>query len=46
MIIVDRYLGEDVYSDIQAINRGEKLLIPSFPEINLVVEDILGFILS
>ncbi len=44
VIIVYRYPSENGYSDIQTLNRGEKLSIQTFPEINLVVNDILGSI--
>jgi Uma2 family endonuclease len=44
VIIVYRYPSENGYSDIQTLSRGEKLSIQAFPEINLVVNDILGSI--
>ncbi|MBS3026306.1 MAG: Uma2 family endonuclease [Dolichospermum sp. DET50] len=44
VIIVYRYPSENGYSDIQTFSRGEKLSIQAFPEINLVVNDILGSI--
>jgi Uma2 family endonuclease len=44
VIIVYRYPSENGYSDIQTLSRGEKLSIQTFPEINLVVNDILGSI--
>ena len=44
VIIVYRYPSENGYSDIQTFSRGEKLSIQTFPEINLVVNDILGSI--
>ncbi len=46
MIIVYRYPSENGYSEIQKLSRGEKMSIQAFPEVNLVVEDILGSILS
>jgi hypothetical protein len=45
MIILYRYPSENGYSDIQKLSRGEKMSIQAFPEINLVVDDILGSIL-
>ena len=42
VIIVYRYHSENGYSDIQKLSRGEKMSIQAFPEINLVVDDILG----
>jgi len=42
VIIVYRYPSENGYSDIQKLSRGEKMSIQAFPEINLVVDDILG----
>ncbi|MEI6444510.1 MAG: Uma2 family endonuclease [Nostocales cyanobacterium ELA583] len=44
VIIVYRYPSESGYSDIQTLSRGKKLSIQAFPEINLVVNDILGSI--
>ena len=44
VIIVYRYPSENGYSDIQTLSRGEKLSIQTFPELNLVVNDILGSI--
>jgi Uma2 family endonuclease len=44
VIIVYRYPSENGYSDIQTLSRGEKLSIQAFPEVNLVVNDILGSI--
>ncbi|MBS9382996.1 hypothetical protein BMF77_00768 [Dolichospermum sp. UHCC 0315A] len=46
VIIVYRYPSENGYSDIQKLSRGEKMSIQAFPEINLVVDDILGSIVS
>ncbi|MTJ46861.1 Uma2 family endonuclease [Dolichospermum sp. UHCC 0259] len=46
VIIVYRYHSENGYSDIQKLSRGEKMSIQAFPEINLVVDDILGSIIS
>jgi Uma2 family endonuclease len=46
VIIVYRYPNENGYSDIQTLSRGEKMSIQAFPEVNLVVEDILGSILA
>ena len=46
VIIVYRYPSEDGYSEIKTLSRGEKMSIQTFPEINLVVDDILGSILS
>jgi hypothetical protein len=46
MIILYRYPSENGYSDIQKLSRGEKMSIQAFPEINLVVDDILGSIVS
>jgi len=46
VIIVYRYPSEDGYSEIQKLSRGEKMSIQVFPEINLVVDDILGSIVS
>lgn len=43
---VYRYSSENGYSDIQKLSRGEKMSIQAFPEINLVVDDILGSIVS
>jgi len=45
-IIVYRYPSKNGYSDIQKLSRGEKMSIQAFPEINLVVDDILGSIVS
>lgn len=45
MIILYRYPSENGYSDIQKLSRGEKMSIPVFPEMNLVVDNILGSIL-
>ena len=45
VIIVYRYPSENGYSDIQKLSRGEKMSIPVFPEMNLVVDNILGSIL-
>lgn len=45
-IIVYRYPSENGYSDIQKLSRGEKMSIQAFPEVNLVVDDILGSIIS
>ena len=45
-IIVYRYPSENGYSDIQKLSRGEKMSIQAFPEVNLVVDDILGSIVS
>jgi len=44
MIIVYRYPSENGY-DMQKLSRGEKKSIQAFPEINLVVDNILGSIL-
>jgi Uma2 family endonuclease len=46
VIIVYRHPSENSYSEIQTLNRGEKMSIQAFPEINLVVDDILGSIIS
>jgi len=46
VIIVYRYPSENGYSDIQKLSRGEKMSIQAFSEINLVVDDILGSIVS
>ena len=46
VIIVYRYPSENGYSDIQKLSRGEKMSIQALPEINLVVDDILGSIVS
>ncbi|MDM3847825.1 MAG: Uma2 family endonuclease [Aphanizomenon gracile PMC649.10] len=46
VIIVYRYPSENGYSDIQKLSRGEKMSIQAFPEVNLVVDDILGSIIS
>jgi len=46
VIIVYRYPSENGYSDIQKLSRGEKISIQAFSEINLVVDDILGSIVS
>ena len=46
VIIVYRYPSENGYSDIQKLSRGEKMSIQAFPEVNLVVDDILGSIVS
>ncbi len=46
VIIVYRYPSENGYSDIQKLSRGEKMSIQAFPEINLVVDNILGSIVS
>ncbi|MFM6016503.1 MAG: Uma2 family endonuclease [Dolichospermum sp.] len=46
VIIVYRYPTQDGYSEVQTLSRGEKLSIQAFPEINLVVEDILGSTLA
>ncbi|MDB9307238.1 Uma2 family endonuclease [Aphanizomenon sp. CS-733/32] len=46
VIIFYRYPSENGYSDIQKLSRGEKMSIQAFPEINLVVDDILGSIIS
>ena len=46
VIIVYRYPSENGYSDIQKLSRGEKMSIQELPEINLVVDDILGSIIS
>ena len=46
LIIVYRYPSENGYSDIQKLSRGEKMSIQAFPEINLVVDNILGSIVS
>jgi hypothetical protein len=45
MIILYRYPSENGYSDIQKLSRGEKMSIQAFPEMNLVVDNILGSIL-
>jgi Uma2 family endonuclease len=45
-IIVYCYPSENGYSDIQKLSRGEKMSIQAFPEVNLVVDDILGSIVS
>ena len=45
MIILYRYPSENGYSDIQKLSRGEKMSIPAFHEMNLVVDNILGSIL-
>ena len=45
VIIVYRYPSEDGYSEIKTLSRGEKMSIQTFPEINLVVDDILGSII-
>ena len=45
MIILYRYPSENGYSDIQKLSRGEKMSIPAFPEMNLVIDNILGSIL-
>jgi len=46
VIIVYRYPTENGYSEIKTLNRGEKMSIQAFPEIHLVVDDILGSIVS
>ncbi|MBE9249966.1 Uma2 family endonuclease [Dolichospermum sp. LEGE 00240] len=46
VIIVYRYPSQNGYSDIQKLSRGEKMSIQAFPEVNLVVDDILGSIIS
>ncbi|MDP5016840.1 Uma2 family endonuclease [Anabaena sp. UHCC 0187] len=46
VIIIYRYPSENGYSEIQKLSRGEKMSIQAFPEINLVVDDILGSIVS
>jgi hypothetical protein len=45
MIILYRYPSENGYSDIQKLSQEEKMSIPAFPEMNLVVDNILGSIL-
>jgi Uma2 family endonuclease len=46
VIIIYRYPSEDGYSEMQTLSRGEKMSIQAFPEINLVVDDILGSIIA
>ena len=46
VIIVYRYPSENGYRDIQTLSRGEKLSISAFPENNLLVDDILGSMVS
>jgi hypothetical protein len=46
MIILYRYPSENGYSDIQKLSQEEKMSIPAFPELNLVIDNILGSILS